>query len=140
MLQEIVTDTSDFPKHRTLGGQLLNTLWDDFFLGLKSLYAALPYGPKEQSVHAFFRARVLMTLLMSQENQCRVEDRQANGLADIVASHPCGVFVFELERRRIRRRGIGAGTEEGLRRALPREEPSNLAYWPQHRPRDASAC
>ena len=81
----------------SLGIQLLNTCWDEFFQGLKSLYAALPYGPKEQSVHEFSYERVLMTLLWTQAIQCTTEDRQANGQADIVATHPCGVFIFELK-------------------------------------------
>ena len=81
----------------SLGGQLLNTCWDEFFLGLKSLYAALPYGSLEQSVHEFSYERVLLTLLWSQAIQCKVEDRQANGQADIVAVHPCGVYIFELK-------------------------------------------
>ena len=81
----------------SLGGQQLNTCWDEFFLGLKSLYAALPYGSLEQSVHEFSYERVLLTLLWSQAIQCKVEDRQANGQADIVAVHPCGVYIFELK-------------------------------------------
>ena len=75
----------------------MNTCWNEFFLGLKSLYAALPYGSLEQSVHEFSYERVLMTLLWTQAIQCTAEDRQANGQADIVATHPCGVFIFELK-------------------------------------------
>ena len=90
----------------SLGGQLLNTCWDEFFLGLKSLYAALPYGSLEQSIHEFSYERVLLTLLWSQAIQCKVEDRQANGQADIVAVHPCGVYIFELK--------VGESAEEAL--------------------------
>ncbi len=57
----------------------------------------MPYGPKEQKVHEFSYERVLLTLLWSQAIQCKVEDRQANGQADIVAVHACGVFIFELK-------------------------------------------
>ncbi len=81
----------------SLGKKLLRTRWDEFFDGLRSLYAALPYGPKEKNVHEFSYERVLLTLLWSQAIQCRVEDRQADGQADIVAVHPCGVFIFELK-------------------------------------------
>jgi len=81
----------------SLCDKMLDENWDEFFQGLKSLYAALPYGPKEQSVQEFSFERVLMTLLMSQAIQCKVEDRQANGQADIVAVHPCGVYIFELK-------------------------------------------
>ena len=80
-----------------LGGRLLEARWPEFFAGLKSLYAGLPYGPKEGSVHEFSHERVLMTLLKSQGVQCRAEDRQANGQADVVAEHPCGIYIFELK-------------------------------------------
>ena len=81
----------------SLGKKLLRTRWDGFFDGLRSLYAALPYGPKEKRVQEFSYERVLLTLLWSQAIQCKVEDRQADGQADIVAVHPCGVFIFELK-------------------------------------------
>ena len=81
----------------TLGGKLLQADWEEFFLGLRSLYAALPYGPKEFCVHEYSFERVLLTMLWSQAIQARTEDRQANGQADIVAEHPCGVFIFELK-------------------------------------------
>ncbi len=80
-----------------LGKKLLKTRWDEFFDGLRSLYAAMPYGSKEHRVHEFSYERVLLTLLWSQAIQCKVEDRQANGQADIVAVHACGVFIFELK-------------------------------------------
>ncbi len=80
-----------------LGKMLLKTRWDEFFDGLRSLYSAMPYGSKEHRVHEFSYERVLLTLLWSQAIQCKVEDRQANGQADIVAVHPCGVFIFELK-------------------------------------------
>ena len=80
-----------------LGEKLLSEEWPEFFAGLKSLYAGLPYGPKEGGVHEFSHERVLMTLLKSQGVQCRAEDRQANGQADVVAEHPCGIYIFELK-------------------------------------------
>jgi hypothetical protein len=36
-----------------LGGKLLTEQWDGFFEGLKALYASLPYGPREGSVHEY---------------------------------------------------------------------------------------
>ncbi len=92
-----VVSNRDLSWVTTLGKKLLNTRWDDFFNGLKALYAALPYGPTEKSVQEYSFERVLLTLLWSQAIQCRTEDRQANGQADIVAEHPCGVFIFELK-------------------------------------------
>ena len=81
----------------SLGKSMLSGRWERFFDGLKALYAALPYGPKEASVHEYSYERVLMTLLRSQGVSCRAEDRQANGQADVVAEHPCGIYVFELK-------------------------------------------
>lgn len=80
-----------------LGDKLLDADWPNFFLGLKALYAALPYGPKEMNVQEFSFERVLLTLLWSQAVRCRTEERQANGQADVVAEHACGVFIFELK-------------------------------------------
>ena len=81
----------------SLGVHLLKKNWDAFFTGLRSLYAALPYGPLEGNVQEFSFERVLLTLLWAQAIKCTTEERQANGQADIVASHPCGVTIFELK-------------------------------------------
>ena len=67
------------------------------FAGLRSLYAHLPYGPKEDDVQEFSYERVLYTLLASQGVEVVSEDRQSNGRADIVAKHPAIVCVFELK-------------------------------------------
>ena len=81
----------------SLGSKLLLAEWDEFFEGLKALYAALPYGSKEGTVHEFSYERCLYVLLKSQAIRCTTEDRQANGQADIVADSPAGVFIFELK-------------------------------------------
>ena len=81
----------------SIGINLLKCNWNEFFTGLKSLYAAMPYGPTERSVQEYSFERVLLTLLWSQAIKCRTEDRQANGQADIVAEHPSGIFIFELK-------------------------------------------
>ena len=80
-----------------LGKALLHANWPKFFVGLKSLYAHLPYGPAEESVQEFSFERVLYTLLASQGVEVVAEDRQAGGRADIVAKHKKGVYVFELK-------------------------------------------
>ena len=69
----------------------------DFFLGLKSLYAAMAYGSTESSVHENSYARCLSFLLAGSGFRFTMEDVQANGRADIVASHVNGVFIFELK-------------------------------------------
>ncbi len=81
----------------TLADRLLSAEWEDFFDGLKALYASLPYGPKEGRVHEYSYERNLLVLLKAQAIRCTTEDRQANGQADIIATHPCGVFIFELK-------------------------------------------
>ena len=80
-----------------LGMKLLSGQWDDFFVGLKSLYASLPYGSTEESVHEYSFERNLVVLLWSQGIRCTTENRQANGQADVVAVSPVGVFIFELK-------------------------------------------
>ena len=81
----------------SLAKSMLSGRWEKFFAGLKSLYAAMPYGAKEGNVHEFSFERVLLTLLWGQGVRCRAEDRQANGQADVVAEHPCGIYIFELK-------------------------------------------
>ena len=48
-----------------LGDHLLCEEWDDFFDGLKALYAAMAYGPTERSVHENAYGRCLSFLLAS---------------------------------------------------------------------------
>ena len=81
----------------SLGVKLLTANWPRFFVGLKSLYAHLPYGPTEESVQEFSYERVLYTLLASQGVKVVAEDRQSNGRSDIVAEHKRGIYIFELK-------------------------------------------
>ena len=80
-----------------LGKTLLHANWPKFFAGLKSLYAHLPYGPKEESVQEFSYQRILCTLLASQGVEVVAENSQSDGRADIVAKHKKGVYIFELK-------------------------------------------
>ena len=80
-----------------LGKMLLRANWPKVFVGLKSLYAHLPYGPKEDSVQEFSYERILYALLASQGIEVVAEDRQSNGRTDIVAKHKKGIYIFELK-------------------------------------------
>ena len=80
-----------------LGVRLRLAEWEPFFDGLKSLYAAMAYGSTEGRKHETSYARCLAFLLAAQGFRFRMEDVQADGRADIVAEHPCGVYVFELK-------------------------------------------
>lgn len=80
-----------------LGKILLHANWPKFFVGLKSLYAHLPYGPTEESIQEFSYERILCTLLASQGIEVVVEDRQSNGRSDIVAKHKRAIYVFEIK-------------------------------------------
>ena len=80
-----------------LGDHLLEAEWDDFFDGLKSLYAAMAYGPTEGRVHENAYGRCLSFLLASCGYEFKMEDVQSNGRADIVAKNPEMVCVFELK-------------------------------------------
>ena len=81
----------------SLGAKLVTARWPEFFVGLKSLYAHLPYGPKEDEVQEFSYERVLYALLASLGVEVVSEDRQSNGRSDIVAKHKKGIFIFELK-------------------------------------------
>ena len=80
-----------------LGKSLLRFNWPKVFAGIKSLYAHMPYGPKENDVQEFSYERVLYALLASQGVEVVAEDRQSNGRADIVAKHKKGIYIFELK-------------------------------------------
>ena len=81
----------------SLGVRLITARWPDFFAGLKSLYAHMPYGSREETVHEAAYQRILCTLLASQGMEYNAEDVQSNGRADVVARHKRGVFIFELK-------------------------------------------
>jgi hypothetical protein len=81
----------------SLGGMLLSENWDYFFDGLKSLYSAMAYGPKEMRIHENSYARCLSFLLASQGFEFTMEAVSSSGRADIVARHPAMVCIFELK-------------------------------------------
>ena len=80
-----------------LGAKLLGANWPPFFVGLRSLYAHMPYGSLEGTIHEHSYARILCTLLAAQGVECRAEDVQSNGRADVVAKHKRGIYIFELK-------------------------------------------
>jgi len=81
----------------SIGVKLLLEEWDDFFLGLKSLYGAATYGSTEGRVHESSYSRNLLFLLKGQGIVCQPEVQQADGRADLVADHACGTYIFELK-------------------------------------------
>ncbi|MCQ2392026.1 MAG: PD-(D/E)XK nuclease domain-containing protein, partial [Kiritimatiellae bacterium] len=97
MLMTGVAANQDMKWAANLGVQLRLCEWDAFFDGLKSLYAAMAYGPTEGRRHESSYARCLAFLLASQGFRFRMEDVQADGRADVVAEHPCGIYIFELK-------------------------------------------
>ena len=97
LLMASVAAQKDVSWAANIGASLRCCEWDDFFFGLKSLYAAMAYGPTEGRVHGNSYARCLSFLLAGSGFRFSMEDVQANGRADIVASHVNGVFIFELK-------------------------------------------
>ena len=77
---------------------LLDGEFDDFFDGLKCLFAHLPYGEKEGRAHEMNFERNLKILFWAFGYETVCEDRQTGGRADLVAKCPEGIFVFELKR------------------------------------------
>ena len=72
--------------------------FDDFFAGLRSLFAHLPYGSKEGRVHEMSYERALKILFWSQGLETVCEDTQSAGRADIVVKYRKAIYVFELKR------------------------------------------
>ena len=83
----------------SLGGKLRAKRWDDFFVGLRSLYAKLPYGSREQGErkNEFSYQRPLCMLLAAQGFRYNPEVYVTGGRSDIVAEHPAGIWIFELK-------------------------------------------
>ena len=81
----------------SLGAKLVTAQWSMFFVGLKALYAHMPYGSLEGTIHEHSYGRILCTLLASQGIEVVAEDSQSDGRADIVAKHRKGIFIFELK-------------------------------------------
>ena len=92
-----VAANKDMQWAASLGQKLLNAMWDDFFDGLQSLYAAMSYGSTERRVHENSYGRCLAFLLASQGFDFTMENVLSNGRVDVVAKHPAEVCVFELK-------------------------------------------
>lgn len=80
-----------------IGQHLLCFEWDEFFSGLKALYAGVAYGSTEKRVCEYSYGRCLSFLLQGQGIVCQPEVVQADGRVDMVCVHPCGIFIFELK-------------------------------------------
>ncbi len=96
LMTGVAADKSVFWASR-LGDHLLCAEWDDFFDGLKSLYAGMAYGSTEGRVHENSYGRCLSFLLASCGFRFKMESVQSNGRADVVAEHPAIVCIFELK-------------------------------------------
>ena len=83
----------------SLGVRLRACEWDGFFVGLKALYAKLPYGSCERGERKseFSYQRPLCMLLAAQGFRYDPEVYLTGGRSDIVATHPAGVWIFELK-------------------------------------------
>ena len=92
-----VAANKDMQWAASLGDKLLSENWDEFFDGLKSLYAAMAYGSTERRVHENSYGRCLSFLLASCGFDFTMEVVQSDGRADVVAKHPAVVCVFELK-------------------------------------------
>ena len=93
----------------SLGIKLRAGQWDDFFDGLRCLYAKLPYGAREkrERKNEAAYARPLCMLLAAQGFRYDPEVVQTQGRSDLIAEHPCGIYIFELK--------IDQSADEGLK-------------------------
>ena len=85
---------------------LLEYDFPTFFTCLKSFYARLTYGAKEEHVNEASYQRSLFILLTAGGLRVVSEDTQAQGRADLVADAFGRVFIFELK--------VGGTAEEAL--------------------------
>ena len=92
-----VAADKDMQWAASLGGKLLAEMWDDFFEGLQSLYAAMAYGSTERRVHENSYARCLSFLLASCGFEFTMEAAESDGRADVIAKHPAMIAIFELK-------------------------------------------
>ena len=97
MLMTTLTVNEDTLWVSRMKGQLFKSNWEEFFEGLKALYAALLYGAKEKKTHEHSYERNLLILLWALGIPSQAEARQSDGQADVVAVHKRGVFIFELK-------------------------------------------
>ena len=83
----------------SLGAKLRAGQWDDFFDGLKALYAKLPYGSRERGErkNEFSYQRPLCALAAAQGFTYDIEAAQTAGRSDLIAFHPRGIYIFELK-------------------------------------------
>ena len=88
---------TDMTWASSISAKLVGADFPAFFVGLKSLYAHMPYGSLEGTVHEHSYVRILCTLLAAQGVTTRAEDVQSNGRADLIAEHKKGIFIFELK-------------------------------------------
>ena len=82
----------------SLGVKLRAGKWGDFLEGLKALYAKLPYGSHEsfERKNEFSYQRPLCALLAAQGFRYDPEVTQTAGRSDLIAEHPSGIWIFEL--------------------------------------------
>ena len=92
-----VAANRDMDWAKNMGSQLLRGRFEPFFDGLRALYAGMAYGSLEERAHESSYGRCLSFLLAAHGLRFRMEDVQADGRADVVAEHPCGIFIFELK-------------------------------------------
>ena len=97
MLMTTLTVNEDTLWVSNMKGQLFKSNWEEFFEGLKALYASLPYGAKEKKTHEHSYERNLLILLWALGIPSQAEARQSDGQADVVAVHKRGIFIFELK-------------------------------------------
>lgn len=83
----------------SLGIMLRAGRWDEFFDGLKALYAKLPYGSHEgfERKNEFSYTRPLCMLLAAQGFRYDVEAAHTAGRSDLIATHSRGIYIFELK-------------------------------------------
>ena len=101
-LLTLVASQAADEKDETWSTQMITHLklgeFEDFFDGLKSLFAHLPYGAREGRAHEMSFERMLKILFWSQGLEVVTEDVQSQGRADMVVKARRAIYIIELKR------------------------------------------
>ena len=99
LMMLVASQIADRPETwvNRLADRLIDAEYELFFAGLKALYAGMPYGSLEGVVHEGSYERILKAFLQALGLECRAEDVQAVGRADVVASDGRTLWIFELK-------------------------------------------
>ncbi len=99
LLLELATKDVNFKGHALVDYALTEHEFETLEQNLKSIYARLPYGSREEPFRKAEASyvRILTAILMASGYVVRPEDQQSRGRSDLVAEGWSGIFIFEFK-------------------------------------------